>query len=127
VCEKTVVIADDVWSMRLLARSSLTRDPKIRVLEAANGTDALALVRQEVPDLVLLDVGMPGMDGYSVCRAIRSDPSTAGITVLMLTAWTQEQDKQRGLEAGANEYLKKPFSPVKLLDVVRGYLGLPCS
>ncbi|MBA2446620.1 MAG: response regulator [Chloroflexi bacterium] len=94
-----------------------------RVLEATNGAAGLELARRERPDLVILDVGMPDLDGYTVCRALKGDPETAGMAVVMLTARAQEGDRQRGVEAGADAYITKPFSPRALLETVERMLG----
>ncbi len=112
-----ILIADDEASLRLLVAATL-EDERFQITEAKDGTSALAMARAEHPDLVLLDVAMPGLDGLEVCRAIKRDPALAGTTVVMLTAKAQEADRRRGLEAGADAYLTKPFSPLELLRLV---------
>jgi len=112
-----VLIADDEASLRLLVAATL-EDERFQITEAKDGTSALAMARAEHPDLVLLDVAMPGLDGLEVCRMIKQDPALAGTTVVMLTAKAQEVDRRRGLEAGADAYLTKPFSPLELLRLV---------
>jgi CheY-like chemotaxis protein len=113
--QKTVLVADDESMLRQLIRAAFRGRP-LRVLEAASGPEALAVTREERPDLVLLDVGLPELDGYAVCRALKSDPATAGIKVVMLTARAQRQDIERGAAAGADAYITKPFSPQRLLS-----------
>ncbi len=118
----TVLVVDDEASLRLLMQATLGRGA-YRVLEATNGAAGLELARREHPDLVILDVGMPDLDGYTVCRALKGDADTAGIAVVMLTARAQEGDRQRGVEAGADAYITKPFSPRALLETVERMLG----
>ena len=120
--QKTILIADDEQLVRQLIRATL-RNISLRILEAADGGEALALARRERPDLLLLDVGLPGVDGYAVCRALKSDPETAAITVIMLTARAQRKDQERGLGSGADAYLTKPFRPQELLQDVQKALA----
>ena len=88
----------------------------------SNGSDAPAAVRREQPDLVVLDLMLPGLDGLEVCRALRSDPKTAAVPVIMLTARAEESDRIAGLELGADDYVTKPFSPRELAARVRALL-----
>ncbi len=87
-----------------------------------SGTDALAAIRQTPPDLVILDLMLPGMDGLAVCRALRSDSATARIPIIMVTARGDETDRIVGLELGADDYLPKPFSPNELVARVKALL-----
>ena len=112
-----VLIADDESSVTELVRVTL-EDEHVRVVAAADGITAVALASEIVPALILLDVNMPGWDGYEVCRRLRADRRFAATPIIMLTAATRAEDAQRGLEAGATEYLTKPFSPVRLLTLV---------
>jgi CheY-like chemotaxis protein len=116
---KTVLVVDDEPVVRALIKATL-RKSSLRMLEAANGTDALQLAVQEQPDIVLLDVGLPGLDGYAVCRAIKSNPATTRIKVIMLTARAQKYDQAHGEAAGADAYITKPFSPQELLTSLLG-------
>ena len=118
---RTVLIADDDASMRLLVSTTLA-DDSLELLEAQDGLQALALARKKRPHLILLDVAMPGLTGLEVCRALRADPPTARVPVVMLTAQGQESDRERGLAAGATAYLTKPFSPLQLLQLVEDLL-----
>jgi CheY-like chemotaxis protein len=114
-----ILIVDDEADIRRLVRLTL-QGPDCELREAASGDAALALLAVSVPDIILLDVMMPGgHDGLAVCRLIRADPRLAATRVIMLTARGQRDDIQRGLAAGADHYLVKPFSPLALLDVVR--------
>lgn len=110
----TVLIADDEPHVIELVRVTLA-DDRLQVVEAVDGEGALVIARAIRPDVILLDVQMPGIDGLEVCRRLRSDPAFAETTIVMLTAAAQKDDVARGLAAGANHYLTKPFSPVALL------------
>lgn len=90
---------------------------------ASRGEDALAKARQFVPDIILLDVMMPGVDGWEVCRRLKEDQVTTGIPVIFLSARAQDQDRKRGYELGVVAYVTKPFDPGELVDVVRRSLG----
>jgi CheY-like chemotaxis protein len=96
-----------------------------RLTEAANGADALALARRDRPDVMLLDISMPGVDGYTVCAALKSNAETSGIKVAMLTAMVTQADEDRALAAGADQYITKPFSPMRLLSEVAALLERP--
>src|SRR5256712_9564520 len=91
-------------------------------IEANDGVLALELIHQRRPDLVLLDVMIPGLDGFEVCRRVRSEPEFASLPILMLTALDQASDLAAGLEAGANDFLAKPFNEVELTARVRSLL-----
>ncbi|GAB6043544.1 response regulator [Endothiovibrio diazotrophicus] len=119
---KSILIADDEETLRTLVRVTL-EDPAYRILESGDGEEALTRVREECPDLVLLDWMMPGMSGIEVLEAMRDDPSTAAIPVVMLTARAGELARGRGMELGVAAYLTKPFSPLELISVVRSLLG----
>ena len=118
---KILVVEDDPSIRRVvvLAVRSAGHGP---VLEADTGDGGLAAVRRERPALVLLDVMLPGMDGVEVCRRVKSDPATAGTAVVMLTAKGEERDIVAGLDAGADDYVTKPFSKEVLLARVRAAL-----
>ncbi|MBI4336694.1 MAG: response regulator [Chloroflexi bacterium] len=111
---KKVMVADDEEDMRALLAATFESDQYELVL-AEDGIQALEVARREKPDLVFLDVRMPGLDGYQVCRALKHDPATARIKVVLVTAMAQDHDRQRGRDAGADDYFTKPFSPTKLL------------
>lgn len=113
----TILIVDDEPPILDLVRFTL-EDAEVRVVEASDGVEALALARRLRPDLILLDVHMPRLDGLEACRQIRRDPALAQTPIVMLTAAGQEADRDRGREAGADEYLTKPFSPLALLALV---------
>ena len=120
---KKILLVDDEPAVRRLVMATLADESRYQILEAGNGAQALALARAERPALVLLDVNMPEMDGFEVCRALKSDAATRTIVVVMLTAMAQPADRERGLAAGADGFFTKPFSPLALLEKVEEVLG----
>jgi DNA-binding response OmpR family regulator len=118
VNERVVLVADDDEDILLLVTTRLRRDG-FEVLAAQNGDDALELARERKPAVAVLDIGMPGLDGLAVLREIREIPELARMKVLLLTAKAQESDVRRGYEAGADAYVRKPFSPAELSNEVR--------
>ena len=119
---KTVLVADDEPTIRALVNAVL-EGPDIRTLEAADGAEALAVAHTHRPDLVLLDVVMPKMDGFSVCERMKAESSTARTPVLLLTALAQDSDRQRARRAGADGVVQKPFSPTALRAIVESILN----
>lgn len=107
-----VLLAEDSADMRAYIRRHLTSN--IRLLEAEDGEEALALALQAVPDLVLSDVMMPRMDGYELCKHLKAHPQTSHVPVVLLTAKSSEEEKLKGLAAGADDYLSKPFNVPEL-------------
>ncbi len=93
-----------------------------KVLASYNGEDALNQARKENPDLILLDIMLPKLDGYKVCRLLKFDEKYKHIPILMMTAKTQEKDKLTGKETGANEYITKPFDMEELTEMIKAYL-----
>lgn len=114
----TILVADDDADVLALVGVRLERDGH-RVITAGDGRSALTLATGQRPDLAVLDVMMAGLDGYEVVRAIRAIESTRNMPVILLTARVHEDDRARGLAAGANFYLEKPFSPNDLRDCVQ--------
>src|SRR5262249_21603979 len=114
-------IVEDERDIRDLILLHLQRDG-YQVTTAGSGEDALLQVKQSPPDLVLLDLMLPGMSGLEVCRRLRQEPTTAGLPILMLTAKVDEVDRVVGLELGADDYVVKPFSPKELVARVRAVL-----
>jgi DNA-binding response OmpR family regulator len=119
--QPTVMIADDDEGLRRLVQLTL-EGQGFHIVEAANGADAMALAREEPPDVLLLDVAMPEIDGIAVCAALKSDPDTAGIKVALVTAMMDEADRELGWAAGADRYITKPFSPWQLVAEVHQLL-----
>lgn len=112
-----LLIADDEVGIRNLVRMTLT-DERYEIIEAKDGDEALAMARREKPRIIFLDVNMPKRSGLEVCRELKGDAAAAGMTIIMLTAKGQETDVEAGLDAGADDYFTKPFSPVALLRKV---------
>jgi DNA-binding response OmpR family regulator len=119
---RKVLVVDDEPDVLLLCRVNLEFEG-YEVIEAADGEAAMQQVRKERPDVVLLDVMMPRMDGWQVLREIKSDDDLTSIPVVMLTAKVQDQDQIRGWSEGAADYITKPFSPLALSQVLQDVLA----
>jgi DNA-binding response OmpR family regulator len=120
--EPLVLVADDDEDILLLVTTRLKRDG-FEIVQASDGDQALAVARERRPALAVLDIGMPGLDGVEVLEQIRADDDLRAMKVLLLTAKAQESDVRRGFDAGADAYVKKPFSPADLSARVRELLG----
>jgi DNA-binding response OmpR family regulator len=116
-----VLIIEDSADIAELIKHYLDRAGYDTVVHGS-GRDGLVAARQSPPDLVILDVMLPGMDGMQVCQALRAEPTTSGLPILMLTARGEEADRVRGLELGADDYVTKPFSPKELVARVGALL-----
>jgi DNA-binding response OmpR family regulator len=114
---KTLVI-DDEAPIRLLCRVNLEAEG-VEVLEAADGTTGLEIAKREKPDAILLDVMMPGLDGWNVAERLLSAEETRAIPIIFLTARADLRDRVRGMDAGGLDYVTKPFNPVELASLVR--------
>jgi CheY-like chemotaxis protein len=110
-----VLLVDDDDVVLALLQATLARLPHL-VVVARNGAEALAQAREHRPDLVVLDVTMPGLDGVEVCRRLRADDATRAAKIVLLSACAQPDDQARGIDAGADVYLTKPFRPGELLQ-----------
>ena len=121
-----ILVADDDDDILLLVTTRLKRDG-YTVVSARNGVEALALAEEHKPRVAVLDVGMPGLDGLEVLRGIRAVAALAKTKVLLLTAKAQESDVRRGFDAGADAYVKKPFSPAELAVRVRELYEAPAE
>ena len=119
--KKSVLIVEDDEDIRELVSYHLLKEG-YQVASVASGEEALSMVEGQPPDLIVLDVMLPGVDGMTVCQKLRSEPKTADIAVMMLTAKGEEADIIRGLNLGATDYITKPFSPKVLLARVRAAL-----
>jgi len=117
-----VLLADDDPALRRLVSATLGAED-FDLLQASDGEEALRVARQERPALVLLDVNMPRVDGFDVCRQLKADPLTTETKIVMLTARGADADRLRARQAGADDYFVKPFSPVQLLNRVYALLG----
>lgn len=119
--KKVLVVDDEVFIRRMI--EARLRVAGITVIEAENGVDAVEKTISERPDLIIMDVMMPKMDGFQACEAIRSNPEISGTPILMLTARGQQIDVEKAMALGILEYITKPFSPKELAEKVVGILG----
>ena len=118
---KILVVDDDPVILRLLRFNLELEGHEVR--EAIDGHLALELARGGWPELVLLDIMLPGMDGYTVCDELRQDPATGSLPVVMVSARAQAEDVARGHEVGASAYVTKPFDPIELVELVDSLLA----
>ncbi len=121
--KKKILIADDEPNIRLLVGSMLSKD--YSVLKASGGKEAIDIARSQNPDLILMDILMPKLDGYTACSTIKKDPATKAIPVVMLTAVGYELNKKLAKEVGADGYIIKPFSPQELLNTIGQFFKSP--
>jgi DNA-binding response OmpR family regulator len=119
---KRVLVVDDEKHIPVLLRSALEREG-YEVTVASDGLEALQKVAEERPDLIVLDVAMPNMDGFEVLRRLKASITTCAIRVVMLTARDEDADVARGWQQGADAYIVKPFVPADLVAVVKNVLG----
>jgi DNA-binding response OmpR family regulator len=117
-----VLVIDDEAPIRLLCRVNLEAEG-MAVSEAADGPSGLERARADSPDVILLDVMMPGLDGWRVAEQLLEDPSTNGIPIVFLTARAEFRDRAKGLDIGGVEYITKPFNPLELAPLVRDLLA----
>jgi len=118
--KKKILVVDDEESIRVLVRSILSND--YEVIEATDGQEAVQVARDQRPDLILMDILMPRLDGYTSCHMIKTDPTTCQIPVIMLTGVSHKLNVEISKEFGADEYMTKPFSPQSLLETVNRFL-----
>lgn len=119
---KRVLLAEDDRDIQVVARLALKMGGVEEVFLASDGQECLSLVHTANPDLILLDVMMPRLDGYATCRALKEDPAANRIPVIFLTAKAQNADVQQGFEAGGLGYLTKPFDPTTLCQSIRSIM-----
>jgi len=119
--DATILVVDDEAPILALLRYNLDK-AGFRVVEATDGQEAINMIREQKPDLMVLDWMLPSLSGIEVCRQVRRDPEVRNLPIIMLTARGEEQDRVRGLEVGADDYLPKPFSPAELLARIRAVL-----
>ena len=120
--QHTVLVVDDEpFICRSL--SFVLRKGKYVVVEARNGEEALAAIREHRPSLVFMDVMMPKVSGFEVCEAVKADPDLQQTKIILLTAKGQNSDREIGMQAGADDYMTKPFSPTKILERAREILA----
>ncbi len=120
---KSVLLVDDEPDIRKIGAMSLERVGKLEVRTAASGAEALRLARERAPDVILLDVMMPELDGPATLEALRRDPTTASIAVIFVTAKVQKHEIERWLAAGAIGVIRKPFDPMTLPNEVRALVS----
>jgi DNA-binding response OmpR family regulator len=118
----SILVADDEPNI-VLSLEFLLKQAGFRVRTASDGEAALAAIAEEPPDLVLLDVMIPGRDGFAVCQEIRANPAWRKTRIIMLTAKGGDIQREKGLSLGADEYVTKPFSTRELVERIRGMLG----
>ncbi len=119
-----ILIADDESSLRILLRAVMSSEEgEFEIFEAVDGNDTLAQINANKPDLLILDVMMPGLSGFEVCEKIKRDDKLKDIIVLILTAKGQVTDKEWANSVGADFFLSKPFSPLELLDTIKSLLA----
>ena len=118
-----IMVADDEAGIRALVSITLRDDDRYQLLQASDGADALRLAQRERPDVIFLDIMMPGVDGYQVCTSLKNNPDTSHAKVVMLTSLAGTEDRRRAIDAGADDFFAKPFSPIKLLEKVDDLLA----
>jgi len=121
--KKILIVDDDADVVELVAFN--LKKAGFCVGTAADGVEAIKKARSVAPHLIVLDVMLPELDGFAVCEILRRDPATAAVPILMLTAWVSELARYAGLEAGADDYVTKPFSPRDLISRVKNLLQSP--
>jgi len=121
-----VLIVDDEPFIRLLLEQTLEdlEDEGVELITADNGETALQIIRDEMPEIVFLDVMMPKMNGFDVCNTVKNELGINGVYIVLLTAKGQEFDRQKGIDVGADIYMTKPFNPDEVLDKAKQVLGL---
>ncbi len=124
--QRRVLVVDDARTVRLYYRGIL-ESANIDVTEAANGLEGLERAAEVLPDLLVVDINMPKMDGYSMLRAMRAAESTRSIPAIMISTEAEERDAQRGYEAGANVYLVKPVRPDQLRSLAQLLMGVAAA
>ncbi|HUT50892.1 MAG TPA: response regulator [Alphaproteobacteria bacterium] len=118
----SVLVVDDEPNI-VLSLEFLMKRAGLEVRTASDGEGALASVRSDIPDLILLDISMPNGDGFEVCRKIRNNPAWRDVRIIMLTAKGRDSERERGLAAGADDYITKPFSTHDVIDRVQAQIG----
>lgn len=113
-----ILVADDSTTIVEMIKTALEQE-NFKVITASDGQEALDRAYQESPNLILLDVEMPKINGYLVCKRLKGDSKTKNIPIILLTVKDKESDRQWGLGMGADEYLIKPFDPIKLVEIIK--------
>ena len=119
--KKVLVVEDDIDNRRIVVKVLSVEG--YHVMEAADGVEALARVREEAPDLILMDLALPNMDGWEATRQLKADPATRSIPVVALTAFAMRGDEELARAAGCDDYLPKPVRPAAIREIVKTYTG----
>jgi CheY-like chemotaxis protein len=122
----TVLYAEDDLEHRTMVRVALG-NTDVDLIEAADGEEAIQKIQAEQPDLILLDLFMPKLDGYKVMYAVKADPATKNIPIIVLSAWPTGDNRKRAKEAGAADFVIKPYDPFQLIDLIKHYLNPPLN
>jgi len=124
--KKLLIVEDELHIRTLLGQAleDLEDEFDVEILTAADGEEGLDLIRKERPQAVFLDIMMPKMNGYEVCRAVKADPELKDTIIVLLTAKGQEVDRKKGLEIGAYDYMTKPFDPDEVVDLAKELLQI---
>ncbi len=120
---KTILIVEDEQDVLALVAEVIGGDNRYRIIQALDGQQALDQARRQRPDLILLDVMLPGIDGFEVCRRLKADPETSGIKVIIVSAKDTDQDIEEGMAAGAAFYMTKPMKITDLSAKIRDLIG----
>jgi PleD family two-component response regulator len=118
---KKILLVDDAETVLMMERMILNKSYDLMV--AKNGEEAVAKAAQELPDLILMDVVMPKMNGFQACQQIRQRESTSGIPIIMVTTRSEAENMEKGFEHGCNDYVTKPMNSLELLSKVKNYIG----
>jgi len=118
-----ILIADDEPSLRLLVKATLSANKSYELLESSDGNETLLKAQDELPELLLLDVMMPGLSGFEVCERLKNDIKTKNIIIIMLTAKGQQSDRDWAISVGTDYFLTKPFSPIELFNLIEKILN----
>ena len=122
-----ILIVDDEVHIRMLLEQTLEEleeDHGVEILSASNGEEGFEVIRGQTPDVIFLDIMMPKLNGYEVCKKVSEDPGLSNCVIVLLTAKGQEVDRKQGLDLGAKLYLTKPFDPDEVLQVAKQYLKI---
>lgn len=119
---KVLVVEDSLPQRQMISELLKNSDLNLKVLVAVDGVEALSYIQKSCPDLVVLDIVMPRMNGYEVCRRLKNDPKTQNVPVVMCSSKGEEFDRYWGMKQGADAYIAKPFEPVELLGTIKQLL-----
>lgn len=124
---KKLLVVDDQEHVLRLVKAIVSRDSRFEATLVRDGKQAVEIAQKERPDAMFVDILMPGLDGFEVCRQIKANPATAGTVVIMFSAFANDYDTQKSAEVKADGYFSKPFNPTFFIQKVEEALGLPAS